>query len=181
MTDLIERATRRRTKAPQCDVVTLRPGRFVTSYGGFTDYYDTEPMLIGPVHRHSGTGKMFMVGDWLLGTAATDEPAVEVLDPAEDAEARLRDICSLSLDTWMKVGAHQSSMRRAGSHPIFEIIRLMKPVAVDMIVERLRQEPNPLWIWALGELTGEDPARGTTTIPDAAEAWLMWGRARDIV
>ena len=98
----------------------------------------------------------------------------------EDAEPELRQVVGRVLDEWLAASAHQASMRQAPEHPHFQLIRKMGPLAIEMIVERLAVDPNPLWIWSLGELTGEDPAEGASTIQEAGQAWLDWAHRRSL-
>jgi hypothetical protein len=177
-------APKKRTKAVQCELTPIRSGRFVSAAYGIwpgTSQLDPDTVLIEHLHSPNfDATDDFTMAHWLIGETATRFPAQAPAPAPKDVEAELRDLCAQVLDAWSMVGAHQASMRRAGAHPIFQIIRQIAPIAVEMMIERLRGEPNPLWIWALGELTGEDPARGLTTIPDAAAAWVLWADARSL-
>lgn len=108
-----------------------------------------------------------------------DESGVVGLDNA--AHAWLPDpglATAELLDSWHCRFAHTSSIRRASRAPEYKLILLIGADAVPMVLDRLRVEPDPLWIWLLGDLAEVDPAEGTTTISDAAEKWLRWGERR---
>jgi hypothetical protein len=182
MTDLqmAGHAKRTRAKLPHFDFVAMRPGRFVTSYDRWVGAQTVDAaFFLMPVAHPPEATRTFAVADWLLEeTYPSGVTATEAVDPFEAARLQLRDLCARFLDEWLTATAHQASMRRAAKHPYFQLVREMRPIAVEMIIERLRDAPNPLWVWALGELTGEDPARGTDTIPDATDAWLHWADQR---
>lgn len=97
-----------------------------------------------------------------------------------EVELILRHALGTVLDDWFAAGAHQASMRQAAKHSSFALLRKANPLAVEMLVERLRRDPNPLWVWALGELTGEDPAAGAETVADATRAWTEWADERGV-
>jgi hypothetical protein len=58
----------------------------------------------------------------------------------------------------------------------------MGPIAVPLILEELRREPDH-WFWALEAITEEDPvppeARGQ--VRRMAEAWVQWGEEQGII
>jgi hypothetical protein len=58
----------------------------------------------------------------------------------------------------------------------------MGPIAVPLILEEIRREPDH-WFWALEVITEEDPvppeARGQ--VRRMAEAWVRWGEERGII
>lgn len=70
-----------------------------------------------------------------------------------------------------------SSTRRVMGHPAFSEILALGDDAVPYLLERL-QHPGarPLWLRLLGTLTTYEPGAGQRTIPEAAEAWLRWGK-----
>jgi hypothetical protein len=60
------------------------------------------------------------------------------------------------------------------------IIGMGAPV-VPLILDRLQTQGPDHWFWALAMITGVDPASGTTTLGDATDAWLEWGRAEGLL
>lgn len=100
--------------------------------------------------------------------------------PAQDVEPGLRRAIDNIIDAWFDASAHQATMRRAAKHPNFRLLRNTGNLAIEQVVERLRRDPNALWVWALGELTGDDPARGTETVSEAAQAWIAWADVRGL-
>lgn len=74
-----------------------------------------------------------------------------------------------------------NTMQMAMLRPYQRIIG-MGPVAVPLILEELRRDPDQ-WFWALEAITGEDPVP-----PDAvgkvgvmAQAWIEWGTRRGLL
>jgi hypothetical protein len=83
-------------------------------------------------------------------------------------------------DEWEEETAFESVVTRKAMHPAYQRIIGIGDEAVPLILRRLRRAPHQ-WFWALTAITGEDPAQGTTSADDAADAWLDWGRARGLV
>lgn len=73
-----------------------------------------------------------------------------------------------------------SSVTRASMHPAYQRIIGLGRQGLPLLLERLEAEPDH-WFWALTAITGEDPAEGTTTVEDAARAWVEWGRSQGLV
>jgi hypothetical protein len=82
--------------------------------------------------------------------------------------------------SWEAETEFMSRQSQAVIHPDYQRIIGMGPVAVPLILERLRDNPDN-WFWALAAITGEDPGENSTTLMDAREAWLDWGRERGYV
>ena len=76
---------------------------------------------------------------------------------------------------WKGDTKYSSSIRAVTMHPAYQHIIGMGPEAIPLILRELSREPDH-WFWALYAITGQDPARNTTTIEEAATAWLNWGR-----
>ncbi len=83
-------------------------------------------------------------------------------------------------DRWETETALESIVVKKAMHPTYQRIIGMGSPAVPLILRRLGREPRQ-WFWALTAITGEDPARGETTLAGASEAWLRWGRERGLV
>lgn len=109
--------------------------------------------------------------DWI---EVTEDPGVD------ETQEQVATILDLLLDAWEGATAHQSSIRRATEHPFYKLILRADEQAIPHLLDRLARDPNPLWIWALGDLSGEDPAAGSTTVDEAADAWLRWGAERTL-
>lgn len=73
----------------------------------------------------------------------------------------------------------ESSVHRMAMHPDYQRIIGLGPDVVPLILSEMADRPGH-WFWALVALTGEDPARETTTIKDATETWLAWGKAQGL-
>jgi hypothetical protein len=68
------------------------------------------------------------------------------------------------------------------SHWTYQMIIGMGWDVVPLILESLRRTPDH-WGWALEVVTGENPvpAEAAGDIEAIAEAWINWGRARNLV
>ncbi|HTU91631.1 MAG TPA: hypothetical protein VMF69_16225 [Gemmataceae bacterium] len=91
----------------------------------------------------------------------------------ETSEERFRSLEAL----WRAETAHLSSSSKIIGHPTLrEIIRMGKAV-VPFMLRDLEQQPR-LWVWALPEITGDDPVpvsdRGD--IVKMTNAWLCWAK-----
>ena len=95
--------------------------------------------------------------------------------PGESVEGRFRRLEA----TWTAETGYLSSYTDIVEHPAFrEIIRLGEAV-VPLLLRDLEQRPR-LWVWALPEITGENPVPPGEggNIAKMSETWLRWGRAK---
>jgi hypothetical protein len=83
-------------------------------------------------------------------------------------------------EAWRRETRFLSFMEQRAMHPAYQRIIGMGWVAVPMILSELQQQPEH-WLWALKAITGEEPASGSTSVKEAAEAWLRWGRERGLL
>jgi hypothetical protein len=78
---------------------------------------------------------------------------------------------------WRAETAHLSSSSKIISHPAFREIIRMGGAVVPFMLRDLEQQPR-LWVWALPEITGDDPVpiedRGD--IAKMTTAWLLWAK-----
>jgi len=110
------------------------------------------------------------VPDGILAAPA----AFLVADPPE--RKRFEDLAS----EWEAETEFMSRQSQAVMHAAYQRIIGMGPVAVPLLLERLRDNPDN-WFWALTAITGEDPGKDSTTLMDAREAWLEWGREQGFI
>jgi len=82
--------------------------------------------------------------------------------------------------SWEAETEFMSRQSQAVIHPAYQRIIGMGPAAIPLLLERLRDNPDN-WFWALAAITGEDPGENSTTLVDARDAWLEWGRARGYI
>lgn len=80
---------------------------------------------------------------------------------------------------WLVETGHLSSYSAIIAHPTFREIVNMGEAVVPFMLGDLKQRPG-LWVWALHEITGENPVPATDAgkIAKMSEAWLRWGRER---
>jgi hypothetical protein len=80
---------------------------------------------------------------------------------------------------WRAETGHLSSSSKIIGHPAFRDIIRMGQAVVPFMLRDLEQQPR-LWVWALPEITGEDPVpiadRGD--IVKMTAAWLHWAKER---
>jgi hypothetical protein len=71
-----------------------------------------------------------------------------------------------------------SSTSALYDHPAYRLIVRMGYVAVPLILQELKREPNH-WFRALKDITGADPVRVAHRgrMREMANDWLQWGRA----
>src|SRR5581483_7567782 len=76
---------------------------------------------------------------------------------------------------WRAETGHLSSSSKIIGHPAFREIIRMGTAVVPFMLRDLEQQPR-LWVWAMPEITGEDPVpvsdRGD--IVKMTDAWLRW-------
>lgn len=106
-------------------------------------------------------------------------PALEALETFNpgDERAAMRDAFSELADELEDDAAALSSTRRALRYPAFIEILALGDSVIPEVIERLKVSENrPLWLRVLGTLTPFPPGAGESTIDDAADAWIRWGR-----
>jgi hypothetical protein len=94
---------------------------------------------------------------------------------AEAVQERFRQLEA----TWTAETGYLSSYTAIVEHPAFrEIIGLGQSV-VPLMLRDLAERPR-LWVWALPDITGENPVppQDAGNIAKMSEAWLRWGRAK---
>jgi hypothetical protein len=78
-------------------------------------------------------------------------------------------------EDWKARTGVQIAMSRFMDPAYQRIIGLGLPVLPNLLYE-LSREPSPQWFWALNAIVGRDQAQGCTTVQDAINAWLEWGK-----
>ena len=76
---------------------------------------------------------------------------------------------------WRRDTRYVSLAKKKVLHPAYQRIIGLGPQALPLIFEELRQRPSQ-WFWALECITGEDPAKHSSTFKEAVEEWLAWAR-----
>lgn len=70
-----------------------------------------------------------------------------------------------------------SSTRLVSRHPAYVEILAMGERCIPWLLERLEVPGDrPIWLRLLGSLTRFQPGAGKDTIPEAAAAWITWGK-----
>jgi hypothetical protein len=78
---------------------------------------------------------------------------------------------------WRNETGHLSLAIKQVMHPAYQRIIGLGPVAIPLILRELQREPDH-WFWALEAITGEKPAYLGSSVAQAAQAWLQWGKER---
>jgi hypothetical protein len=100
----------------------------------------------------------------------------EVAERADDEKLLFEELAD-ELDAVMR---GESSTRLAMRHPAYGEILALGDKAVPWLLKRLEVPGNrPLWLRLLGSLTHFQPGAGMETVPDAAAAWVRWGKLRN--
>ena len=114
-----------------------------------------------------------------IGGAADPPGAIEEMrrDRRHELVPTIRDRVQFErlADRWKRQSEAMSSHSKAILLRPYQQIIAMGPVAIPLLLERLRDEPDH-WFWALAVLTDEDPAQDAASFADARRAWLQWGR-----
>ncbi len=124
--------------------------------------------------------------DPATGHSAKLEIEMEIEDdPAEMANEDLPLSGSASVEKlfeelasqWRNETSHLSLAIKQVMHPAYQRIIGLGPVAIPLIWRELQREPDH-WFWALEAITGEKPAALGSSVAQAAQAWLQWGKDR---
>jgi hypothetical protein len=106
---------------------------------------------------------------------ATRPATGPTITPPETIEQRFRRLEA----AWVAATGVLSDDADIVEHPAFREIIGMGEAVVPLMLRDLEQRPR-LWVWALPQITGEDPVpvpdRGN--IARMSEAWLRWGKAK---
>lgn len=171
MPEAVSPVERRSKPVGYYDYSAMRPGRVVAAAGYMEPPQGVKYVNGGITQRPRGEQVVLsIIPIGSIMTETVEAPEVEV----EQMESTLRRMLTTLLDEWLEASRHQSSMRQAGKHINFQLLRKVGPLTTELVAKRLMSEPNPLWIWTLRELTGEDPAREAETVSDATAAWQRW-------
>lgn len=131
----------------------------------------------------SATGWETELSQWIVPAPAawrSDELGLVFLAgptrryPARSDDAVGEEFGRLSAE-WYLDARFMSSVSDAVMHPAYQRIIGLGPQVVPHLLRSLRDELQH-WFGALTAIVGMDVADGATTIRDAAEKWLEWGR-----
>src|SRR5437660_1469861 len=97
--------------------------------------------------------------------------------PPETVEQRLRQLEV----QWKADTEFLSDTGKIMSHPSFQAIIALGPPVVPLLLKDLETKPS-LWVWALPDITGENPVPENDggNIRKMADAWLWWGREKGL-
>ncbi|MCA1716885.1 MAG: hypothetical protein LC781_08565 [Actinobacteria bacterium] len=86
------------------------------------------------------------------------------------------------VDEWRAGTRLTSSLTDVVLHPAYQTIIGLGPGAVPLILRELQDRPAP-WFWALSYITRADPVKPEDAgrLKKMTEAWLEWGRQRDLI
>jgi hypothetical protein len=100
------------------------------------------------------------------------------IPPADTVEQMLRRLEA----QWQADTQFFSDARRIINHPAFQQIIGLGNEVVPFLLHDLQVRPS-LWVWALPEITGENPILPTDAgnVRKMSDAWVQWGRARGVL
>jgi hypothetical protein len=78
---------------------------------------------------------------------------------------------------WRKETSMLSVVHQKVNHPAYQKIIKMGRQALPFIFRELERKRDH-WIWALHEITHEDPAKQGDNYKQAVSAWLEWGKEK---
>lgn len=95
----------------------------------------------------------------------------------ESLETRFRKLEA----KWKADTQFLSDAGRIIGHPAFQEIINLGDEVVPLLLRDLESSPS-LWVWALPEITGNNPVAASDqgNIRKMTEAWLTWGRQKGI-
>lgn len=101
------------------------------------------------------------------------KPVETDLPKTETLEERFRRLEAV----WRAETGHLSSSSKIVGHPAFREIVRMGHAVIPFMLRDLEQQPR-LWVWALPEITGDDPIATSDRgdIVKMTVAWLHWGK-----
>jgi len=108
-------------------------------------------------------------------------PYSECMGASAPASMELRDEFNELVAIWDRETLLMSSALEIVEHWAYQRITSMGEPAVPLILERMCSKGPDHWFIALTTITGEDAAIGKDTMQGATEAWIAWGRERDII
>jgi len=83
-------------------------------------------------------------------------------------------------DKWREDTEMLSSISKKIMHPAYQQIIGMGKKVLPYILRELEKEPDH-WFWALTSITREDPVSEKDDFDGAVEAWLEWGRKKELI
>jgi hypothetical protein len=108
-------------------------------------------------------------------------------DSSDEASGLLRQrAASLNDDfrelatRWKKATSFHSSLARKFMHDDYQSILAMGEPVIPLLLSELKMAPDH-WFWALKHIAREDPAKDASSVRDAVDAWLAWGRTKHYI
>src|SRR5262245_53355685 len=85
-------------------------------------------------------------------------------------------------DDWRRHTGHLSSITARVLHPAYQRIIGLGMRALPLLLAELQECPAQ-WTWALRAISGEDPVPPSDcgTLRKERDAWLAWGRERQLI
>ena len=117
-----------------------------------------------------------MLVDAVTGHSARLEIEMEIEDEPANGASSVATLFQELAEQWRNETAHLSLAIKQVMHPAYQRIIGLGPLAVPLILRELQREPDH-WFWALEAITGEKPAAAGSSVAQATQAWLHWGKA----
>jgi hypothetical protein len=115
--------------------------------------------------------------DEIAGLVWTADQIESEVDSPNSEEGFLESEFHRHASRWKRETAFSGNLSKIVMHPDYQRIMAMGPDVIPFILNDLAKKAAH-WFWALHNLVpaGQDPAEGLTTIGEARQAWLKWGR-----
>jgi hypothetical protein len=109
--------------------------------------------------------------------AVTPVPVPSRIPAGESVEQRFHRLEA----QWKADTEFLSDAGKIVDHPAFQAIIALGPDVIPIMLHDLEARPS-LWVWALPDITGENPvpAADAGNIRKMTDAWLKWGRAKGL-
>jgi hypothetical protein len=117
--------------------------------------------------------------DWGANSYSVWQADPETYDIQREKESLNRALFEKLAKEWRDETKFTPTLKKMVMHRAYQRIMALGWIMVPYILEDLEKNGPDHWFWALHFITDEDPAKGATTIDDAAAAWIKWGREDD--
>ena len=132
--------------------------------------------------EEDGGSHNYVTREWVEGLLFAEyvHGLTDELTQAGAASDELRRRFAELKHNWHAATSLESNVKHIILDLSYQQIIGLGPRVVPLILQDLADEGGD-WFWALIVLTGNDEARGETTMEAARQAWLQWGRGRGLL
>jgi hypothetical protein len=132
---------------------------------GWSDWYQNPVIYIDASYSSGASTPATVQSETVATSSSTDT-----------LESQFRELASM----WRKETRAVSVLKRKVTHSAYQRIIGLGPPVIPLILRELEERPDD-WLWALGALTGIDPAPDGASFDEAVDAWLDWGKKEHLL